>query len=88
MDQQDLIDQVVKHAGILTNNGQIVQALQEFVIKLGYCQRLIPTLIEEIILDEAWRDRMDQHGTHHAFGPGEFSRFLEAEHPVGLGTTP
>jgi hypothetical protein len=46
----------------------------------------VAPLIELIIAEHAWQDRIDPHsGARYQFRPHEFRRFLESPPPAGLG---
>lgn len=78
----------VEHLGKLVNNYRLSECLREAFSSGTHAFTMVPDLIERVIDQGAWRDRMTRGGARYRYaGDEDFLRYITEPHPQGLGLT-
>jgi hypothetical protein len=81
-------DEVIENPGALVNNYRLVESLRSALSSGQHAFDLVPDVIEEIIEEKAWQDRLDRGGQRQKYNrDDEFEDFIADPPPRGLGTT-
>jgi hypothetical protein len=81
-------DEVIENPGALVNNYRLVESLRSALSSGQHAFDLVPDVIEEIIEEKAWQDRLDRSGQRQKYDrDDEFEDFITDPPPRGLGTT-
>jgi hypothetical protein len=81
-------DEVIENPGALVNNYRLVESLRSALSSGQHAFDLVPDVIEEIIEEKAWQDRLDRGGQRQKYNrDDEFEDFITDPPPRGLGTT-
>lgn len=81
-------DEVIENPGALVNNYRLVESLRSALSSGQHAFDLVPDVIEEIIEEKAWQDRLDRGGQRQKYDrDDEFEDFIADPPPRGLGTS-
>ncbi len=78
----------VERVGQLVNNYRLSESLREAFSSGTHAFQMVPRLIERVIDQEAWRDRMTRGGERYRYADeGDFRSFITDPQPQGLGVS-
>lgn len=81
-------DEAIEHPGILVNNYRLVESLRSALSGGQHAFELVPDVVEEILEEKAWMDRLDRAGGRQRYEhDDDFEDFVTDPPPRGLGTT-
>lgn len=84
----DELGAMLDRIGTLVDNDKVVDSLKTACLKCRWAFKLVPSLLEEIIDDRAWMDRVSRERERFTYADeGDFRSFLTDPAPLGLGTT-
>jgi hypothetical protein len=80
----DYLGQGSPDPGTLANNNILVEALRSALSSGEHAFTTVGPLLEEIIEEEAWRDRADRNGRRFRFEADRFLEFIAGPAPDGM----